>query len=188
MNGKLLLLLFLCPLALAGPLDPLAHGLGDVFRATPGPGWAIEDGILSPARSEDSGFVVSTARYTDVEITLEFHPEAGTNSGVFTRCQQTEDINPVQCYEFNIWDAHPNQQFRTGAIVTLAPPVVIVDTEDKWNTMRVRVEGPRLRVWINDSLTNDIENDKLTDGFIALQYGGASGMVRFRNIRINELP
>ena len=188
MNGKILWLLVLCPLALAGPDDPLAHGLGSVLRAIPGAGWSIEEGVLAPERSEDHGYVVTTARYADVEIAFEFYPEAGTNSGVFARCQESEDINPVDCYEFNIWDAHPNQQYRTGAVVAIAPPVAIVDTEDKWNTMRVRVEGHRLRVWVNDTLTNDFEHDKLSDGFIAFQYGGANGMVRFRNIRIDELP
>ena len=36
--------------------------------------------------------------------------------------------------------------------------------------------------------SKDIEDEKLSDGFIAFQYGGANGMVRFRNIRIDELP
>ena len=188
MNGKVLWFLFLCPLALAGPVDPLAHGLGGAMRAMPGAGWSIEEGMLVPERSEDHGYVVTTARYANVEITFEFYPEADTNSGVFARCQDPENINPVDCYEFNIWDAHPNQQFRTGAVVTLAPPVAIVETEDRWNAMRVRVEGHRLRVWVNGTLTNDIEDEKLSDGFIAFQYGGANGMVRFRNIRIDELP
>jgi hypothetical protein len=174
--------------ACAGPQDPLERGIDGAIRTTAGANWSIQDGVLIPERGRDMTFVMTKATYSDVEIALEFNPDAGTNSGVFVRCQDAEDISPVTCYEFNIWDAHPDQESRTGAIVTRSPPVAKVDTESKWNTMRVRAEGARLQVWINGAMTNDIENDDLDEGFIAFQYGGDNGMVKFRNIRITELP
>ena len=107
---------------------------------------------------------------------------------MFARCADIESVNPDDCYEFNIWDAHENPDRRTGSIVRIAAPTAMVNTEDKWNTMRIRLEGSRLQFWVNGTLTNDIEHDKLTEGLIAFQYGGEGGMVRFRNIRIEELP
>lgn len=188
MRMKLLCLALSCPVAVAGPQEPLAHDLGEVIRPVADSRWEIVDGVLVPERGEERTYVVTTAQYSDVEITLEFKPDAGTNSGVFARCRDPDDITPLNCYEFNIWDAHPDQDSRTGAIVTLSAPTAFVETEDRWNTMRVRVEGVRLRLWVNDTLTNDIEDDKLAEGFIAFQYGGEGGMVTFRNIRIEGLP
>ncbi len=167
-------------------LDPLASGIGTDLKA--GSGWSINDGELTPERGENRVYAVTSARFDNAEITLEFNPEAGTNSGVFARCQNPEAITPQTCYEFNIWDAHPNQERRTGAIVLLSPPTAMVSTEDQWNSMRIRLEGTRLQVWVNDTLTNDITDDRFTEGHIAFQYGGENGMVLFRNITIEELP
>lgn len=174
--------------AVAEPHDPLANGIAGDVTATAGSRWSIENGVLTPARGEARAYVVTKRRYADIEVSFEFNPDAKTNSGIFTRCQDPEAVNPEQCYEFNIWDAHPDQDNRTGAIVLRSPPVEIVDTEGKWNTMRVRIEGTRLRVWVNDVLTNDFDDDTLSEGHVAFQYGGENGMVVFRNIRIQELP
>lgn len=173
--------------AIAGAEDPLARGIGADVTATPGSVWTIEDGLLIPERGEDRTYIVTKKRYADAEITLEFNPDPGTNSGVFARCQDPASITPNNCYEFNIWDAHPQQEARTGAIVTIAPPTAPIATEGRWNTMRVRLEGARLSVWVNGTLTNDVEHDKLANGHIALQYGGEGGMVKFRNLRIEAL-
>lgn len=167
--------------------DPLANGIGgDVITAASSE-WTIDDGVLTPRRGEERTYVITKKQYSDVEIAFEFNPESETNSGVFARCQDPEEISPQSCYEFNIWDAHPNQESRTGAIVTISPPVAIVNTEDKWNTMRIALMGDRLQVWVNDILTNDIRHATHTRGHIAFQYGGMDGMVVFRNIRIREL-
>ena len=177
------------PLAcLADITDPLANGIDGDVTITAGSNWSIDDGKLAPERGQDRTYVVTRARYANLEITLEVKPEAGTNSGVFARCQDTESITPIDCYEFNIWDAHPDQDSRTGAIVRISPPSAIVDTEDKWNTMRIRLEGSRLQFWVNGILANDLEHDALAEGHVAFQYGGGNGMVTFRNIRIEELP
>ena len=140
-----------------------------------------------PERIKDRGYVVTRARYADFEITFEFYPEAETNSGVFVRCRDAVEITPEDCYEFNIWDAHEDPDRRTGAIIRFSPPATTVLTEDKWNTGRIRLEGSRLRYWVNGTLTNDIEDSKLAEGHIALQFGGNEGMVKFRNIRIEAL-
>lgn len=168
--------------------NPLANGIEGDVTTTDGAGWSVEDSMLIPDRGEERGYVVTKNRYSDVEITLEFNPEAGTNSGIFARCQDPEVVTPQNCYEFNIWDAHADPKSRTGAIVTHSPPAAFVETEGKWNTMRIRVDGARLQVWVNDTLTNDIEADQLSEGHIAFQYGGNNGMVLFKNISIETIP
>ena len=188
MNYTTLALVFLAAYAAADDFhDPLANGLDGDVAVTAGSLWTIDDGVLMPERGEERGYVVTKKQYGDVEITLEFNPESETNSGVFARCHDPQEIAAESCYEFNIWDTHPNQESRTGAVVTISPPVAIVNTEDNWNTMRVVLKGDHLQVWVNDTLTNDIRHATHTEGHIAFQYGGMDGLVQFRNIRIREL-
>lgn len=168
--------------------DLLENALGTDIDITAGSSWDISDGVLIPAAGEAMTFAYTRKTYSNFDLTLEFYPVGQANSGVFVRCADPESISPQVCYEFNIWDAHANAAFKTGAIVLVSPPSTSVETEDRWNTMRIRVDGTHLQVWVNDMLTNDIMNNKYRSGHIAFQYGGNNSMVRFRNIRIQELP
>ncbi|WP_241827157.1 3-keto-disaccharide hydrolase, partial [Streptomyces graminilatus] len=62
----------------------------------------------------------------------------------------------------------------------------------EWNTYEIRVEGERLRVWLNGVRINDFTNTdparSLRDGHIGIQNHGADDQVSFRDIRIRELP
>jgi hypothetical protein len=60
-----------------------------------------------------------------------------TNSGVFIRCSNPQNISPATCYEVNIWDSRTVDNFRTGAIVDLAKPTAVVNTVGKWNTYEI---------------------------------------------------
>ncbi len=136
---------------------------------------------------EGDGFLVSLDRFSDFELSLEFSVDAETNSGIFLRCQDRKRIHPETCYEANIWDQHPQQQARTGAIVfRVMPPLAQVHTLEGWNSYLVLARGDKLRVWVNDTLTAELERAEFSAGFIALQRWGG-GEVRFRNIRLREL-
>lgn len=165
---------------------PLIGGkLGD-FRQLGDAEWDLEDGVISSVRGEANGYIYTKEIYTDFDMTLEVFIEAATNSGIYVRCSP-EAINPNQCYEFNIWDEHEIPANKTGSIVGIAPPSAEVSTIGKWSTMRIRLEDDHLQFWVNGTNTNDLRDDKFASGVIALQYGGANGMVRFRNIQINKL-
>ena len=59
-----------------------------------------------------------------------------------------------------------------------------------WNDMRVLVEGPRVRTWVNGVAAVDYVDPepKYTDGVIALQlHAGGEGRMRFKDIRIREI-
>jgi hypothetical protein len=62
----------------------------------------------------------------------------------------------------------------------------------EWNTYEIRVEGERLRVWLNGVKINDFTNTdparSLRDGHVGIQNHGAEDQVSFRDIRIKELP
>lgn len=132
-----------------------------------------------------AGFLLTKKRYNDFILELEFKPDSTINSGVFIRCKN-KDINPFNCYELNIWDLHPDQKNRTGALVARVTPLAIVETINKWNTCRIKARNKHIMVWINDTLTIDVKNDKLPEGFIGLQAKG-TGEIEFRNITIKPV-
>lgn len=132
-----------------------------------------------------SGFIMTKDAYKDFILELEFYPDKTINSGVFVRCKNYE-IAYNDCYEVNIWDEHPNQKSRTGAIVSRAIPLVYVNTLNKWNTYKIKIKNNHLQVWVNSILTADLENDELSEGYIGLQ-AAETGTIKFRNVKIKVL-
>jgi len=129
--------------------------------------------------------LVSRQRYGPLRLRLEVWIEPETNSGVFVGCASPESISPTACYEINLWDRHPSQQWRTGALVGLSPPLSHVDTLGHWNRLEILVEEKRLRVWINDILTADRLTEAPRIGHLALQFSG-SGAVHFRHLSLEQ--
>ena len=94
-------------------------------------------------------------------------------------------ISPNNCYEINIFDQREDQTYRTGGIVNFAAPTAQIDAGGQWNTYEIRAEGNRILVTLNGTVTVDMEDDTYAEGPLTLQYG--SGIVRFRNVRIQPL-
>ena len=131
------------------------------------------------------GFMMTKVEFDNFRLELEFHPDSTVNSGVFVRCSERV-LSAEDCYEINIWDLHPNQEWRTGAIVLRESPEVLVNTLNKWNTYKIECEDNRIRAWVNGQLTVDLVDESLVKGFIALQAAG-KGTIRFRNVQLQQL-
>ncbi len=144
--------------------------------------WNFSNNELIGKITDGAGFVMTRQSYKDFILEVEFKPDSTINSGVFIRCKD-KDVNPSDCYELNIWDLHPDQDNRTGAIVTRTIPLAYVETINKWNTFRIKAEKDHIQVWINDTLTADTRDEGLFDGYIGLQAKG-TGEIRFRNFGI----
>lgn len=150
------------------------------------PTWQVLDHALVSSGSGDS-FLNSNQEYGNFYLRVEFWVDASTNSGIFIRCTDRSRIHPDTCYELNIWDEHPNQLARTGAIVLkFMPPMAQVETVGRWNTYEVKAEGPIIEASVNGVITAVLENANPTPGFIALQHWG-EGTVKFRKIELRPL-
>ena len=147
--------------------------------------WQLVNNELVGTINNGSGFVMTKESYKDFLLELEFKPDSTVNSGVFIRCKNQE-LSFSDCYEINIWDLHPQQNNRTGAVVSRTTPLAHVETLDQWNTYKIKIKGNHLQVWINEVLTADLQNDDLVAGPIALQ-AAETGEIRFRNVRILPL-
>jgi hypothetical protein len=145
--------------------------------------WVVDDQLIVASGSGD-GFLASDAQFGDFYLRVEFWPDATVNSGIFIRCKDRSRIYPDTCYELNIWDEHPNQEARTGAIVFVhMPPLAQVATVGQWNVYEVTARGTFVEVKVNGVVTAVLEDADPTPGFLALQHWG-EGEVRFRSIEL----
>lgn len=186
--GKALALLALCMLLMGcAPAPVLFDGVSlDGWESTGDANWSVVEGEIVSSGNGD-GYLFSAEEYGDFELSAEFWVDATTNSGLYIRCKDRENIHPDTCYELNIWDDHPQQEARTGAIVyKVMPPLYHVKTIDRWNTYQVIAKGSSLHVSVNGEVTATMETADPTPGFIALQHW-AEGTVMFRNLEIRPL-
>ena len=144
--------------------------------------WFLVNNGVAAGPTEAVGFLVSNDIYDDFTLSLEYWVEDDTNSGIFIRCNDSQDISAGNCYEINIWDNHPNQELRTGSIVTLVKPLIHIDTLERWVRVDIEAKGNRIRAIFDGELTAELVN-KRSPGVIALQYGGI-GILKFRNLSI----
>ena len=144
--------------------------------------WQIVDGAVQADMG--TGFLLTNGVYDDFDLELEFWDTPDTNSGVFIRCANPGQIGAATCYEVNIFDHRTDPTYRTGAIVGVAKPLVMLDTANRWNTYQIAAQGKHMLVKLNGQVTADTEDDRFAAGPIALQY--AAGRVMFRNVRIRS--
>ncbi|GAB2975263.1 hypothetical protein GCM10023080_044960 [Streptomyces pseudoechinosporeus] len=120
------------------------------------------------------------------------------NSGVFVGFPASDDpwsaVN--NGYEIQI-DATDTPDRTTGSVYSFQSADIrkrdrALNPPGEWNTYEIRVEGERLRVYLNGVKINDFTNTdparSLRDGHIGIQNHGADDQVSFRDIRIKELP
>ncbi|MGC0336537.1 ThuA domain-containing protein [Streptomyces sp. SLBN-8D4] len=120
------------------------------------------------------------------------------NSGVFVGFPPSDDPWSAvdNGYEIQI-DATDVPEKTTGSVygfrsADLKKRDRALNPPGEWNTYEIRVQGERLRVWLNGVKINDFTNTdparSLRDGHVGIQNHGADDQVSFRDIRIKELP
>ncbi|MEU5279117.1 ThuA domain-containing protein [Streptomyces asoensis] len=120
------------------------------------------------------------------------------NSGVFVGFPPSDDPWSAvdHGYEIQI-DTTDVPEKTTGAVygfrsADLEKRDRALNPPGEWNTYEIRVEGERLRVWLNGVKINDFTNTdparSLREGHLGLQNHGADDQVSFRHVRIKELP
>lgn len=147
--------------------------------------WHFENDELIAESDSGLSYILTKDVYSDFELTLEFFPDSTVNSGVFIACN-SKALDAENCHEMNIWDLHPNQDFRTGSIVTKVMPYEKVNTLNKWNTYKITLNENNVEVFINNILTAKLENGNLKEGYIALQVA-EKGEIKFRNVQLRKL-
>ncbi|MGW1800873.1 ThuA domain-containing protein [Streptomyces sp. NPDC001984] len=131
-------------------------------------------------------------------LKLDWKAAGDDNSGVFVGFPPSDDPWSAvdNGYEIQI-DATDVPEKTTGSVygfqsADLKKRDRALNPPGEWNTYEIRVEGERLRVWLNGVKINDFTNTdparSLVDGHIGIQNHGSGDEVSFRDIRIKELP
>jgi hypothetical protein len=152
--------------------------------------WKLADGAL--VADNGNGCMVSKADYGDFSLRAEFWVEAKTNSGVFIRCTDPNEVSSKTAYEVNIWDTRPETNYGTGAIVGIGAVDPMPHAADKWNVYEITAKGDTFTVVLNGQKTVDgAKSDKFAKGRIALQHAKGltdeSGIAKFRKLQIKML-
>jgi Domain of Unknown Function (DUF1080) len=163
----------------------------DNFNPIGDANWRAQDGAVVADKGK-GGYLVSKNSYKDFQIRAEFWADHTTNSGIFIRCIDPSKAGAATCYEVNIFDQRPEPSYGTGAIVDVAKVSPMPKAGGKWNTYDITARGSRLIVVLNGVQTVDVQDSKLAEGRVALQFGNGAkdapgGAIKWRKVQIKPL-
>ncbi|MFE9647515.1 ThuA domain-containing protein [Streptomyces sp. NPDC006365] len=177
--------------------DGTEESLSAWKQAGPGSFTLSDDGTLTS--SGGLGMLwYGDSQFGSYSLKLDWKVAGDDNSGVFVGFPASDDpwsaVN--NGYEIQI-DATDTPDRTTGSVYSFQSADIrkrdsALNPPGEWNTYEIRVEGERLRVYLNGVKINDFTNTdparSLRDGHIGIQNHGAEDQVSFRDIRIKELP
>lgn len=186
------------------------HGYG--AKDFPG-GWQVVDGNLT--RVAAAGDIITTERFRNFELAIEWKVAPGGNSGIFYRGVEASDPKLTPLYhtapEMQVLDDAKHADGKSpltsaGSNYGLYPaPRGIVKPADQWNSARIIVTGNHVEHWLNGTKMAEYElgsadwtakvkaskfnqwpgYGKAAEGVIGLQDHG--DRVAYRNIKIRPL-
>ena len=153
--------------------------------------WRAADGAIVADKGK-GGYLVSKSSYKDFQIRAEFWADHTTNSGIFIRCTNPNEITATNAYEVNIYDQRPDPSYGTGGIVNVAKVAPMPKAGGKWNVYEITAKGSQLTVVLNGVKTADVQDGKLAQGPFALQFGNRAndapgGAIKWRKVQIKAL-
>ncbi len=149
------------------------------------------------------GQLESEGQYADFTLQLEvFVNGQGLNSGVFFRCIPGEMMNGYECQIHNGFldgDRNKPKDCGTGGIFRRQNARRIVADDFQWFTLTIHAHGPHVATWVNGYQTADWTDTRPADpnprkgrrlepGTLQIQGHDPTTDLRFRNIRVVELP
>jgi len=195
----------LAPAAMQAAADN-ESGFTSLFDGKTLDSWTIEDGPESAFYVKDGEIVVHTEagfptwlrsrkKYENFDFRCEFFIQGWMNSGIYLHApEHGRNIwTGVKVNIFQQVDEKPHPESMGSIFPLIAPLTVNVKNKGQWNTMRIVMDWPRLRVWTNDEIIHDIDVESIPELRYRLRCGylgieSLSYPNRFRNLRIRELP
>ncbi len=189
-------------------------------KSFPSGGWDIKDGTLTvnpeTKGKNGGGDIVTTEKYKNFELIIEFLYKPGANSGIKYFVDTESDngtLSSIGC-EYQVLDdkLHPDAKLgingnRTlaGLYDLIAPRIRQDNGPDKWNSAKIVVKGNKIQHWLNGQITVEYERStpawkalvatskfKNSPGFGEVEQGRIllqdhGNIVSFKNIKIREI-
>jgi len=194
--------------------------IGAKIKTFPSSGWIIQDGTISTDPAErgahGGGDIVSTDKYKNFELIVDFLYKPGANSGIkyfIDTESKNGSLATIGC-EYQILDdkLHPDAKLGIGGnrklagLYDLLAPVNKRDNgPNRWNRAKIIVNGNRVQHWLNGQMTVEYErgNDKWRELVATSKFRTIAGFgdaaegrillqdhgdtVSFKNIKIREM-
>lgn len=166
--------------------------------------YAVEDGALvgRSVPGEKNSFLCPPRDYADFVLEFEVFVDPRLNSGVQVRSLSEPSYRGGVVHGYQVEIDASDRGFSGGIYDEqrrgwlAGPPRDPVARRNafrpgEWNLYRVEANGDRLRTWVNGAPVADVVDGMTRSGFIGFQVHEvkeAGLVVRWRNIRIRELP
>lgn len=119
-------------------------------------GWSIQDGamMVTPGRGTH-GDIITTERFGDFDLRLEWKVEKGGNSGVFYRCREYFKYAWYSGPEMQVLDNDNHADGKkpetsAGSCYAMYPPTkMVAKPAMEWNEARVVAVGDHIEHWLN---------------------------------------
>jgi len=177
----------------------------------------VEDGQIVGAcvPSTPNSFLCTQREFTNFVLEIEFKPTTGLNSGVQIRSQYFETptefewkgkrtkVAARRVHGIQV-EIDPSARAWSGGLYEEGARGWLNDLKNneaarkafkagEWNKYHIECRGDSIKTWINDVPAAELKDGRVASGFIALQVHGVGKSekaleVRFRNIRLKELP
>lgn len=162
----------------------------------------IEDGAVVGGnlntKIPNNEFLCTKKTYKNFKLELEAKLKGGprANAGIQIRTKRIPNHHEVIGYQADMgqgWWGCLYDESRRRTMLAKADPAVIKKAlkERDWNRYTILCEGPRIRLYLNDTLTVDYKeaDPKIPlEGVIALQiHSGPPSEAWYRNIRLTPL-
>ncbi|MES2572122.1 MAG: PVC-type heme-binding CxxCH protein [Verrucomicrobiota bacterium] len=165
--------------------------------------WRVTDGTIvggSMDGNPRNEFLATRRNFRSFALRLEYKLKGTVgfvNGGVQFRSRRTtEPANEMIGYQADIGAGFSGclyDESRRNKVLAAADKTIIATHEKpgEWNVYEIRVEGSRIRLFLNDKLTVDYtegESGIEQEGLIALQiHGDSKAEIAFRNLTLEEL-
>jgi hypothetical protein len=182
------------------------EGFTSLFDGRSLRGWNIIDGPESAFYVNDSAILVhegsgfptwlrSERQYENFDFRGEFFIRGWMDSGIYFHAPEhgRPMWNGMELHLFHNNEEKPEVN-SMGAILPVVPPLKInVRNKGEWNAFRILMDWPRLQVWTNGEIVQDLDVERIPElryrfrrGYLGLQ--SLAYPIRFRNLRVRELP
>lgn len=178
--------------------EPLFDGrtlAGWQVREGPPSAFYVDRGDIVIHRSSNYPAWLSTTRtFENFDFRCEFFLKGWSDSGIYIHAPEH---GPPSAAGFKINIFHQADKVPApesmGSIFPVVAPRLVNVRQGEWNSMRILMDWPRLQVWVNDAAVQDLDVEmvpelrhRLRRGYIGIE--SLSYPVRFRNLRLRELP
>lgn len=169
--------------------------------------WRVEDGMMvggsTTEKIRKNYFIATDKSYQNFELKLKIRcsgdPKTGfINSGIQIRSLRVPGGAHMAGYQVDCgdrWFGKIYDEFRRKAVIAAQVDKEALDKAVDvfgWNDYRIRAEGRRIRVWINNVLATNYTEKNFNvalDGQIAPQvHSGGVALVQVKDVTIEELP